>query len=395
MAAPTPRICPTIRLLVLLCNRIGMPVVPELANVTQDYYLIPAAAELARRFLQKMESESETFLVLYSKEEGTLGATDIAFSSSGRLFVCDGDTNEVLALDPPSQQNDVPLGLPFEATAVVQTESRGAQSLHVTETAEGCYNFYVAESLNHRVVRFDTGLGGEKRDHIVAGDGSPGAGLKQLDQPGQVVLTPDSRWMFVSDCANDRVLRFSLSTDGTATTDPTVVASVGNPFGLALVSASAVVVDGGLPVDLVVGGCAQKTLSLVRGATTDTPTVVTISTGCHTPAFVAVNPTTGSLAVGFAGGEHRTGRVWPKWIQQWCGADISTEALRATLMDGDELGGLVLEEVDPCMPFALQFLPTSDDLLLIASSCSVETRVLVIRPSNRGEKNGGEPLSVS
>ena len=75
-------------------------------------------------------------------------------------------------------------------------------------------NFYIADTYNHRILLWRMGA---SYGTVIAGlTGAPGNGSFRLDTPTDIILDETNSYMYVSDHANHRILRFKLnSTNGT------------------------------------------------------------------------------------------------------------------------------------------------------------------------------------
>lgn len=123
--------------------------------------------------------------------------------------------------------------------------------------------FYVADTDNHRVLRFEPGL---PEGRIVAGGAGAGSELHQLDSPVGIAVDRDG-CMLIVDCANDRVLHYPRDEGADGPREGVVVAGGGGAgSGLAQLDAPC-----GLAVDrhgtIYIGDCFNhRVVAWERGA---------------------------------------------------------------------------------------------------------------------------------
>lgn len=96
--------------------------------------------------------------------------------------------------------------------------------IHLNENQNAIY-VYVSDFANNRIQKFT--IGGNGVGTTVAGTGVAGTGLNQLNQPAGIWVTRDGQTLYVADCNNNRVMKWTIG----ATQGSLVAGSLTGSFG--------------------------------------------------------------------------------------------------------------------------------------------------------------------
>ncbi len=153
----------------------------------------------------------------------------LAFDSKGDLFAADPTNNRVIEYAPSS-----PTSYPQTGTVVAGAGGQGSGLSQLSDpngvALDAAGDLFVADSLNNRVVEYayNAATGSyASSGKVVAGTGTAGSGLTQLNSPQEVALDAHGD-LFVADYGNNRVEEFVYnSTTGSYAATATTVAGAG------------------------------------------------------------------------------------------------------------------------------------------------------------------------
>jgi len=153
----------------------------------------------------------------------------LAFDGKGDLFAADPTNNRVIEYAPSS-----PTSYPQTGTVVAGAGGQGSGLSQLSDpngvALDAAGDLFVADSLNNRVVEYayNSATGSyASSGKVVAGTGTAGSGLTQLNAPQEVALDAHGD-LFVADYGNNRVQEFAYnSTTGSYAATATRVAGAG------------------------------------------------------------------------------------------------------------------------------------------------------------------------
>ena len=156
-----------------------------------------------QRVVADSTEDSDTVTVAGKKGKGS-GVSHLCFPSSveiggdGKLYICDTGNNRVVTWRMGEDH----------LQRVVAGSVHGTRGSDGTllDTPKGIFvtkdcNVYIADTLNHRIVRCDYGA---KQFVVVAGSGNAGPLAHELCKPHGVVVRPDGS-LIIADTGNDRI----------------------------------------------------------------------------------------------------------------------------------------------------------------------------------------------
>gem|GEM_PF-6922223 len=148
--------------------------------------------------------------------------TSVWVDGSGNIFVVDQGNNRVQKWASPYTTGTTVCGGNGYGNGLNQLAAPIGVAL------DGSGNIYVSDNSNNRILKFPSNSTSGTNGTIVAGTGTAGSALSQINHPTGIYIDGSNR-LYVSDYFNNRVLRFpSGSTSGT---NGTVVAG-GNGSGI-------------------------------------------------------------------------------------------------------------------------------------------------------------------
>jgi len=143
---------------------------------------------------------------------------DVAFDSSGNLWVADTSNNRVLRFSSPfstNQSADLVIGQSDFTSGTANPGGRAANTLNAPFglTFDSSGNLWVADTSNNRVLRFSSPFSTNQSADLVIGQadfdsGGFGTSDSTLRAPFEVAFDSDGN-LWVADFTNNRVLRFS------------------------------------------------------------------------------------------------------------------------------------------------------------------------------------------
>ncbi|MDQ3935370.1 MAG: SMP-30/gluconolactonase/LRE family protein, partial [Actinomycetota bacterium] len=154
----------------------------------------PAAAEV--QFLRQFGGEK-------GKEPGQFALPDgVGVDNAGNVWVADSQNNRIQRFSPEGRV------LPFPAFAKRGwSQAPGRFKLPYDVDADALGNLFVADTQNHRIQKFTPEGRFVRMWGRNGGDGTPGVGPGEMDQPRGLAVDPSGN-VWVADHENARVLKF-------------------------------------------------------------------------------------------------------------------------------------------------------------------------------------------
>lgn len=153
-----------------------------------------------RRIL-KLSQDKTSSIVIEPKTSIMQSCSAIFVDNDENIYVSDWEQFAVLKFDKHGKNGQIVAGGNGFGEATNQL-------YHPTGifVAERTGNVYVADYLNHRVQRWTPG---SKVGVTVCGGNDAGNNLNQLNHPSSVIVDDDERHIYVGDCLNGRVVRWT------------------------------------------------------------------------------------------------------------------------------------------------------------------------------------------
>jgi sugar lactone lactonase YvrE len=136
------------------------------------------------------------------------GPVGIAVDSNGSLYVADSSNHRIIRFPPTSTSGS-------SGTVVAGLGTSGSNSFSLSYPYgifldEINSYMYVADAMNHRIQRFPLFGGSPNNGTTVAGNNGPGTASNQFFKPFSLYVTKTTQTMYIADSFNNRVQRWVL-----------------------------------------------------------------------------------------------------------------------------------------------------------------------------------------